>query len=979
MSTSKRMMAGWVVCGLLVAVSARATDYTWLQVAGGSWSDTNNWVGGLVATGAANNAIFPAGAGATITVDQPSDVGSLTFPAGSVYTLSGAGTLASATIDVALTNQEVQITAPVVPATRFLKSGAGTLELSSLSAGSVGAVVGNGTLKVPTQDQTYVGLGDASTPANATVQFLLTTPGSWANYPSFDGWGNNFKRVLGGANTNGTVYYDWVNADGGYLGADNDLLFSAAAGGTVQIWNTKGNSVSPLVKIGPGTLRIHTWGNNDTDRSYAGGTTVRNGTLLLGEDDTGSTTNGYLLPNGRTSSGAGGSLGFSSFSNAVHLGDASYTLKGSGTDIWGTSDEFHCLAGALTNDGQLVTRVTYVQLTDGWAKSGLMMRESLSGGSKNVMMLVTPSNGTTFQWRDTALGESFNSGSSGSAPVWLKLVRSGSDFSGYRSADGVTWTLVGTASVSMSSVIYAGLVVCSHNSSVLARSEFAQVAGLPAGAQNADVGSGFPAGSAEYTGTLPTDQVSLLAVNSRWIGHALQVNPVGQSISIGAAEAGTCTFAGDITLKTNAYLTAPAGGDAVFSGLLAGEYGVVKTGAGVVRLTGTSTFAGATVVSQGQLKVEAPAVLQSTALVVVADGAIATVSAAVPGGSVLVKSGTGALTMAGTQSNACTLVVSNGTLRVGNQGLLEGRLAGAFNTTGANPGTAVVMTTRYANSTDGGPWVDNSTYVYSGMINNSAAAPVTFAFAEQFDDSVMLRIDGTTVLNNSGWNTQTYGTISLSPGWHTFDLRLGQGSFGVGPSAGGVDGTTGLGVAYSNAASGGWQSLTDNGNFLDAGKSTASYLSPSGTVRVAIGGVLDLSGSTQTVAGVSGEGVITNGLLKVSGQISPAGAGILGDLQVKGGLTVETGAVQNWDFSNDDADLVAVSGVLTLPAEASLNLNALAGSSYHGQRVVLYTFGSYSGATDLRGWTLNRTASVKVDLVNKQVVMLAPGLLLIIN
>ena len=49
------------------------------------------------------------------------------------------------------------------------------------------------------------------------------------------------------------------------------------------------------------------------------------------------------------------------------------------------------------------------------------------------------------------------------APYWVKLVRSGNNFSAFRSADGVTWIQVGTTqTITMSSTVYVGLAVTSH-------------------------------------------------------------------------------------------------------------------------------------------------------------------------------------------------------------------------------------------------------------------------------------------------------------------------------------------------------------------------------------------------------------------------------------------------------------------------------------------------------------------------------------
>jgi hypothetical protein len=42
------------------------------------------------------------------------------------------------------------------------------------------------------------------------------------------------------------------------------------------------------------------------------------------------------------------------------------------------------------------------------------------------------------------------------------LVRSGDTFTSYRSSDGVNWTTVGSVTISMSSNVYIGMLVCSH-------------------------------------------------------------------------------------------------------------------------------------------------------------------------------------------------------------------------------------------------------------------------------------------------------------------------------------------------------------------------------------------------------------------------------------------------------------------------------------------------------------------------------------
>ena len=53
------------------------------------------------------------------------------------------------------------------------------------------------------------------------------------------------------------------------------------------------------------------------------------------------------------------------------------------------------------------------------------------------------------------------------APYWVKVVRSGSTFSGYSSADGITWDFVGSDTINMTTSVFVGMALTSHNDLVL--------------------------------------------------------------------------------------------------------------------------------------------------------------------------------------------------------------------------------------------------------------------------------------------------------------------------------------------------------------------------------------------------------------------------------------------------------------------------------------------------------------------------------
>jgi phospholipase/lecithinase/hemolysin len=159
-----------------------------------------------------------------------------------------------------------------------------------------------------------------------------------------------------------------------------------------------------------------------------------------------------------------------------YTSNGTFYVSGAGNDIWGLADAFQYLSEPFAGDGYIQAVVTGIQNTDGYAKAGLMLRESLDPGSRNALVFVTPTSGTGFQDRAVTNGMStYALGNSAAAPCWLKLERLGTNFNGYGSADGTNWILFGSASLSMTNTVWAGLAVSSHNPSLLNTATFSNV------------------------------------------------------------------------------------------------------------------------------------------------------------------------------------------------------------------------------------------------------------------------------------------------------------------------------------------------------------------------------------------------------------------------------------------------------------------------------------------------------------------------
>src|SRR5262249_7589405 len=152
-----------------------------------------------------------------------------------------------------------------------------------------------------------------------------------------------------------------------------------------------------------------------------------------------------------------------------------YTVQGAGADIFGTIDAFHFVYQPLQGDGEIYARVTSVQNTDPWAKAGAMIRESLSPHAAHAMMVLTPAQGSSFQYRSRTAGPTGSPIPAGPTLTCVRVVRSGNPFTGYRSGNGHDWVQSGSTTIPMTPGTYVGLVVTAHNKSQLNTSTFDHV------------------------------------------------------------------------------------------------------------------------------------------------------------------------------------------------------------------------------------------------------------------------------------------------------------------------------------------------------------------------------------------------------------------------------------------------------------------------------------------------------------------------
>jgi fibronectin type 3 domain-containing protein len=108
------------------------------------------------------------------------------------------------------------------------------------------------------------------------------------------------------------------------------------------------------------------------------------------------------------------------------------------------------------------------------------MRDGTSAGARNVAAILSPTNTNKyrFQRRTTAATDTVAVSSTGNSqvPAYLRLTRSGNNFSAFFSTNGTTFTQIGTTqSITLPASLLVGIAITSHSAGNLAAASFDNV------------------------------------------------------------------------------------------------------------------------------------------------------------------------------------------------------------------------------------------------------------------------------------------------------------------------------------------------------------------------------------------------------------------------------------------------------------------------------------------------------------------------
>ena len=169
--------------------------------------------------------------------------------------------------------------------------------------------------------------------------------------------------------------------------------------------------------------------------------------------------------------GTVGVAGSATYANGV------FTVTGGGAGaLGGTADGLHFAYQQMTGDGSIVARVASLQGNSS-PQAGVMIRDTLNAGAANAFTCLVSNTAVWMSARpSTGASSTYGGGVSVTPPIWVKLVRVGSTFTGYKSSDGVTWIQVWTTqTLTIGQTVDVGLGVSSHTTSASATGTFDNV------------------------------------------------------------------------------------------------------------------------------------------------------------------------------------------------------------------------------------------------------------------------------------------------------------------------------------------------------------------------------------------------------------------------------------------------------------------------------------------------------------------------
>ncbi len=154
-----------------------------------------------------------------------------------------------------------------------------------------------------------------------------------------------------------------------------------------------------------------------------------------------------------------------------------YTVTGSGTNMWFNTDAFQFLSKKVSGDVSLTTDVDWVTPgVEAHRKAGPIFRAGLAADDPYADLVAHGAGLIALQYRLVKGGPTLEVQTTIVAPATLRLERTGNVISAeVVPKGGGIFHPIGALSVPLPEIIYAGLAVCSHNNDVNETARFSNV------------------------------------------------------------------------------------------------------------------------------------------------------------------------------------------------------------------------------------------------------------------------------------------------------------------------------------------------------------------------------------------------------------------------------------------------------------------------------------------------------------------------
>jgi len=139
-----------------------------------------------------------------------------------------------------------------------------------------------------------------------------------------------------------------------------------------------------------------------------------------------------------------------------------------------TADELVYARRQLCGNGSITVLVTNINpLAGGWA--GVVMRETTDAGAKKAQLITNLSSLHRREFRTATNGQATPQQFQSNGRYWLRIVRTGNQFTMYTSANGISWFVAGSQNIVMQSCIQVGLVATNYTANGTVTTTFSNV------------------------------------------------------------------------------------------------------------------------------------------------------------------------------------------------------------------------------------------------------------------------------------------------------------------------------------------------------------------------------------------------------------------------------------------------------------------------------------------------------------------------